>query len=255
MNRKKYLYLFSLLACIVICLIIQIRRGYFTQSDASDRVEQMSPQPTKLTEFYPVSFSFRFRQSEAKTESFTAKQVALTFDDGPNEIYTPRLLDGLKERDVRSTFFLLGKEAEQYPDLVHRLKEEGHEIGCHSYEHLDFSKLSAANACEQIERTCKLLQELTGERPIMIRPPFGSWKPCLDESICMIEVLWNVDPLDWATADSDAVVNRILQKVQDGDIILMHDASQSSVDAALKVIDALQKDGYEFVTVSELMLP
>lgn len=94
---------------------------------------------------------------------------------------------------------------------------------------------------------------MTGEYPEYIRPPFGCWKSNLDYQTKMIEVLWNVDPLDWKTNNADAVASRILKNVQEDDIILLHDASESSVNAAFQIIDKLKKDGYEFVTVDEIL--
>ena len=183
------------------------------------------------------------------------KQVAITFDDGPDPVYTPELLSGLKERNVKATFFLLGQQVEQYPEIVKQMYEDGHEIGCHSYQHVDFSKLSEQDACEQIRKTCDLIYEITGERPSYVRPPYGAWLSCLDEDFCMIPVLWNVDPLDWATKDAALVSDRVLENTEEYDIILMHDASQSSIQAALQVIDVMEADGYEFVTVEELLMP
>ena len=126
-------------------------------------------------------------------------------------------------------------------------------VGCHSYEHVDLSHMSEEDACEQIKQICDLIYEITGERPSFVRPPYGEWLPCLDEDFCMIPVLWDVDPLDWATKDARLVTNRVLENVEEYDIILMHDASESSVEAALQIIDVLQEDGYEFVTVDELI--
>lgn len=183
------------------------------------------------------------------------KQVAITFDDGPDPVYTPELLAGLKERNVKATFFLLGKQVEQYPDIVKQMYEEGHVVGCHSYEHIDLSQLSEEDACAQVKQICDLIYEITGERPSFVRPPYGEWLPCLDEDFCMIPVLWDVDPLDWATKDARLVVDRVLEDVEEYDIILMHDASESSVQAALQIIDAMQTDGYEFVTVDQLIFP
>lgn len=187
------------------------------------------------------------------TETQEKKQVAITFDDGPDPVYTPELLAGLKERNVKATFFLLGKQVEQYPDIVKQMYEEGHVVGCHSYEHVDLSQMSEEEACAQVKRICDLIYGITGERPSFVRPPYGEWLPCLDEDFCMIPVLWDVDPLDWATKDAQLVTNRVLEDVEEYDIILMHDASESSVEAALRVIDVLQGDGYEFVTVEDLI--
>ncbi len=181
------------------------------------------------------------------------KKVAITFDDGPNADYTETLLDGLKERGVHATFFLLGKEVEKYPEIVEKIYEDGHMIGTHSYEHVNLCNLTDAAATEQIDKTNQAIYQITGEYPEYIRPPFGSWKCNLDYETTMIEVLWDIDPLDWKTSNSDIVAKRVIDKVQENDIILLHDASQSSVNAAFKIIDALQKQGYTFVTVDEIL--
>ena len=182
------------------------------------------------------------------------KRVAITFDDGPNPDYTAELLEGLKERGVLATFFLLGAEVEKYPELVTQMYQEGHLIGTHSYQHVNLCNLTDEKAIEQVVKTNTLIEELTGECPLFIRPPFGCWKKNLDYETTMIEVLWDVDPLDWNTSNTGVVVKRVIKSVEDGDIILLHDASESSVDAALQIIDQLQKDGYLFVTVDELVL-
>ena len=181
------------------------------------------------------------------------KKVALTFDDGPDPVYTPMLLDGLQKRNVKATFFLLGKQIKQYPDLVKRMWKEGHLIGCHSYEHVNFRQISEEAACQQVKKTCDMITEITGEAVSYVRPPYGEWMPCLDEDFCLIPVLWNVDPLDWSVHSAKLVKQRILSDVEENDIILMHDASESSVEAALSVIDTLVKEGYDFVTVEEIL--
>ena len=105
-----------------------------------------------------------------------------------------------------------------------------------------------------MEKTQQAIYDVTGEYTGYIRPPYGCWKKELDQELPMIEVLWDIDPLDWATKDADTVVQRVLQKIPNGSIILLHDASESSVSAAFTIVDTLQKQGYEFVTVEELML-
>lgn len=182
------------------------------------------------------------------------KTVAITFDDGPNPEYTPKLLDGLKKRQVKATFFLLGEEVERYPELVKRMQQEGYLIGIHSYKHVNFKEVGTACAIQQIEKTQKAIYDVTGAYAGYIRPPYGCWQKELDQQVDLIEVLWNVDPRDWATTDADTVVQRILTDTKPGDIILLHDASASSVQAAFTVIDTLQKQGYSFVTVEDLLL-
>lgn len=182
------------------------------------------------------------------------KKIALTFDDGPNPDYTEELLEGLKERNVTASFFLLGKEAEKFPDIVKKIHEGGHLIGTHSYEHVNLCNLTDEAAVEQVDKTNQVILELTGEYPQYIRPPFGCWKENLDYKTTMMEVLWDVDPRDWATDNSSVIAARVLDKVQENDIILLHDASESSVKAAFQIIDTLQEQGYVFVTVEELMM-
>lgn len=182
------------------------------------------------------------------------KKIALTFDDGPNPDYTESLLAGLRERDVHATFFLLGVEVEKYPEIVEDIKEDGHLIGVHAYEHVNLSNLTDKAAIEQVDKTNHAIYEVTGEYAEYIRPPYGCWKCNLDYQTNMIEVLWDIDPLDWKTSNSAAVVKRVVTKCQENDIILLHDAYESSVAAALEIIDTLQEQGYEFVTVDELIL-
>lgn len=200
-----------------------------------------------------VNFDEKNSLRAAAAVGETAAKIAITFDDGPNEDYTEMLLTGLKERGVHATFFLLGKEVVKYPDIVQAIYDGGHLIGTHSYEHVNLKNLSDSAAIEQVDKTNDAIYGITGEYPEYIRPPFGAWKQNLDYETKMIEVLWDVDPLDWKTSNSDVIAKRVTTKVQENDIILLHDASESSVKAALKIIDALQEEGYVFVTVEEIL--
>lgn len=183
-----------------------------------------------------------------------APRVALTFDDGPNREYTKALLDGLKKRGVKASFFLMGKNIAGNEELVKRMHDEGHLIGNHTFDHVQLNKLSDAQACEQITKTSNRIYEITGEYTTFIRPPFGAWKKDLDCVVTMIPVLWDIDPLDWKTDNADKVVSRVEKDVEDGDIILLHDNYASSVEAALRIVDDLSKQGYRFVTADELLL-
>ena len=192
--------------------------------------------------------------SFAALEDTAEKKVAITFDDGPNPDYTEELLAGLKERGVNATFFLLGKEVEKYPDIVKDISDGGHLIGTHSYEHVNLSNLSDTAAIEQVDKTNAAIYDITGKYPEYIRPPYGCWKCNLDYETKMIEVLWDVDPKDWATDNSGVIAKRVIDKVGENDIILLHDASESSVKAAFAIIDELKKEGYTFVTVEEILM-
>lgn len=181
------------------------------------------------------------------------KYVALTFDDGPSGKYTRQLLDGLEDREVKATFLLCGYRIKDYPDITLRIFQEGHEIGFHGYSHDSMRTMSRRTIGAELMDTEALLPE--GCEPVFLRPPGGI---CTDGVRQVAEVRnlailsWSVDPRDWATRDTAAIEQAVLKKVKDGDIILLHDMTVSSVRAALDIIDALESQGYEFVTVSQL---
>ena len=179
-------------------------------------------------------------------------KVALTFDDGPSSIYTKKLLDGLKERNVKATFFVLGSSVEENKDIVRRMSEEGHLIGNHTYSHIDIARTNYEKSREEIIKTSLLIEEATGRKPVYIRPPFGDITERLLEETKMGVVLWNVDPEDWKYQNRKKVVKRVIDNVKPGDIILLHDIFKTSVDAALDIVDILKERGYRFVTVDKM---
>ena len=183
-------------------------------------------------------------------------KIAITFDDGPSAVYTPRLLDGLKERGVKATFFLIGQniEKEGGSEIVKRMYEEGHLIGNHTYHHVEITKVSNDEAYQELMLTNEAIENITGEEVQFMRPPFGLWQKELEKKIHVLPVMWSIDPLAWATENVDEIVNKVVTEAQENDIILLHDCYDSSVKAALRIIDLLQAEGYEFVTVDELML-
>ncbi|MCI8843548.1 MAG: polysaccharide deacetylase family protein [Oscillospiraceae bacterium] len=183
------------------------------------------------------------------------KYVALTFDDGPTGELTAQLLDGLRERYVSATFFLCGYRAEEYPALVRRMAEEGHELAIHGWRHAYLHTMAQAEIREELKGTGELIAGLTGVRPKLFRPPGGLCSETVMEEAAqegLSAILWSVDPEDWSTHDAGAVVRRVQKKARDGDILLMHDLSPSSVTAALRLIDQMTAQGYQFCTVSEL---
>ena len=180
--------------------------------------------------------------------------MALTFDDGPNARYTEALLDGLKEREVRASFFLVGQCIEGNEDTVRRMAEEGHLIGVHCMEHRDLTREPEEEAVRQLMDTAAMIGAVTGRTPEYIWPPFGKWSSGLQEAVPMETVLWSVDSLDWKLQDTDRIVRRVLKDTEDGDLNLMHDEFQTSVEAAMEIIDNLLAKGYTFVTVDELTI-
>ncbi len=181
------------------------------------------------------------------------KYIALTFDDGPNGRYTRTLLEGLAQRHVKATFLLCGYRMAEYPDITQQIFSEGHEIGFHGYTHKTMLNMSRRQIAAELADSRELLPEDCD--PVFLRPPGGC---CSDNVVQVAEVRqlailsWSVDPRDWATKDPNAVKRAVLNNTKDGDIILLHDMTVSSVKAALDIIDALQARGFRFVTVSEL---
>lgn len=182
-----------------------------------------------------------------------SKYVALTFDDGPSGKYTRALLDGLYDRGAKATFLLCGYRIQDYPDIAQRIFEEGHEIGYHGYSHDSMKSMSRRQIAQELMDTQALLPE--GCRPAFLRPPGGLRSDAVRQvaqARGLAILHWSVDPHDWETHNEQAIEKTVLSQVQDGDIILLHDMSTSSVEAALDIVDALLKQDYEFVTVSEL---
>ena len=185
----------------------------------------------------------------------TPKYVALTFDDGPSGRFTRRLLEGLRERDAKVTFLLCGYRLEIYPELAEQMVAEGHEIGLHGYSHKDMAKLSSRELTREVKDTLALLPE--GCRPAFLRPPGGSESAAVAavaKKAGLSLLLWSVDPRDWAVHDAAVVETAVISQVRSGDVILLHDLSDSSVDAALSIVEKLQGEGFRFVTVSQLAL-
>lgn len=180
------------------------------------------------------------------------KLVALTFDDGPGP-YTERLLNGLKDRGVKVTFFMLGSRADSYTSLVKRAFDEGHEVACHSWDHPCLTKLSDSNVRSQFTRSYAALNKACGAgTSYLTRAPYGDANDRVKGIVNTPFVYWSVDIRDWEDRDATIVRDRIIKQACDGAIILVHDIHSTTVDGALQAISSLQAKGYEFVTVSEL---
>lgn len=179
------------------------------------------------------------------------KYVALTFDDGPRRGTTERLLDGLKERGAKATFFLIGQQIEDNAALVTRMAEEGHQIGNHTWSHQRLDGILPDEAAQEVARTEAALEALLGGGEYWLRPPYGQVAEGVELGVPMVK--WCVDPRDWESRDAEKVTRAILDCAEPNSIILLHDIYSTSVDAALRVVDRLQEEGYWFVTVEELL--
>ncbi|QQK80107.1 polysaccharide deacetylase family protein [Salicibibacter cibi] len=191
------------------------------------------------------------------------KQVALTFDDGPDEIITPAVLDKLDEYNVEATFFLIGERAETHPDIVERIIDEGHVIANHSWNHPEFTEISDEEVEEQIDRTETVLNDITGQKVRMFRPPYGKQNEKNVRTIGNLNysnIIWTQDSLDWKDLEVEEVADNILSDIDYGAIVLQHSAGMEddeglirTVDALDKVIPELQDDNVDFVPVDELL--
>lgn len=188
------------------------------------------------------------------------KIVAITFDDGPGP-YTERLLEELKARNVKATFFVLGNRAEKRPEIMQRMVADGHEIGNHSYDHTTLTNITEQEATDNLLKSTEAIYNATGgTRPQLMRPPGGNYNDMV-KKICKENdwsiTLWTLDTRDWASRDKTAILDEIFNEgqnqVKDGSILLMHDIYEVSIDASLEAIDRLKAEGYTLVTVSELL--
>ena len=189
----------------------------------------------------------------AAASGFTEKLIAITFDDGPGA-YTAQLLDELAARDVKATFFVSGYRAANYPETLKRMVSEGHQLASHTQNHENLNTLSAAKIADEISRTQDYITAAGGDNPAYIRPPYGNANKTVRAQAPSPLINWSVDPEDWKYHNADTVCKNILAGSYDGAIILVHDIYQTSVNGALAAIDKLLEQGYEFVTVRDLLL-
>ncbi len=205
--------------------------------------------------------SVNYKNGIIERVSTNKKAISLTFDDGPHPVFTPMILNLLKENNSKSTFFVLGKNAEIYPEIIRQINDDGHQIGNHTYSHFDLTKVSTKTIRKEFEKTQKIIFEITGKKPSVFRPPYGYYN---DEVIKVSKesgyktILWSPkqDPWDWNHPGVEKIIKKVLSNAKRGDIVLLHDCveGKSETYEALKIIiPNLKKQGYELVTVSELL--
>lgn len=191
------------------------------------------------------------------------KKIALTFDDGPNEPYTSQILDVLKENNVKATFFVVGKNAQKFPDSIRAEANAGHDIGNHSFSHPDMIFEFNKTVRKQLMETENIFKNILGQKPRLFRPPFGADDPFTfqtAEKLGYVVIKWSVSARDWERPGVPKIVANVLNHVQGGSIILMHDGNQcqggdrsQTVDALKILIPELKKRGYEFVLIPALL--
>lgn len=183
--------------------------------------------------------------------------IAMTFDDGPHSSNTPRLLDMLRQRNIKATFYVVGRNVDMYPAITRRIVAEGHEIGNHTWSHPNLTKLSNEGVRNELLKTKAAIGRAAGVQPRTMRPPYGALRQ--DQRAWILEefgyptILWSVDPLDWKKPGPSVVTSRILGATSNGGIVLAHDLHSQTVDAMPATLDGLLRKGFKFVTVSQLL--
>ena len=208
--------------------------------------------PAKINRNAPAESSITFSSVHVD-----GPYIAMTFDDGPSATLTPKLLDILAVHHIKATFFVIGENVVQNPEIVARAARQGHEIENHSWSHPNFGKMSDDGVRGQLQRTDDAIKGATGARPTLLRPPYGSitarQKRWIHDQFGYQIILWDVDPYDWKRPGPSVVRNRILKETRPGSIVLSHDIHPGTIEAMPSTFDALEAKGFKFVTVSELI--
>ncbi|MEY2526930.1 MAG: hypothetical protein QOE73_1701 [Verrucomicrobiota bacterium] len=216
--------------------------------------EEMAPSPTvaKADPGQPVEPRITYNWINVD-----GPYIALTFDDGPSEKLTGKLLDLLAAHRIKATFFVIGQNVADHPDLVRRAAREGHEIGNHTWSHPNLGKMSDDGVRRELQKTDDAIQSATGVRPTLMRPPYGSitqrQKKWIHNDFGYQIVLWDVDPLDWKRPGPAVVCHRIIKETRPGSIVLSHDIHPGTIEAMPSTFDQLEAKGFKFVTVTELI--
>ena len=281
--KKRKKTLINLLSVLVIVLSIVFMVIHLvssrskTPADSGETVTTASQTDESKTETttMPVTTTTQPTTEErtaaptpVTTEKYdgAARYAAFTFDDGPNATITNEVLKVLKENNVRATFFILGQNAKEYPQIVKNIVNAGCEVGTHSYSHKNYSKLTAEEIKADLSNSIKTIEDISGTPVRLFRAPYGSYNSTVKESVNRPIILWSYDTRDWAykikkddkrsaaqiEADKNEIVNKLLNSIRDGEIVLMHDMNKMTLDVCKDVIPKLVKDGWKIVSVSEL---
>src|SRR5256884_9454731 len=238
--------MFRLRLVVVCCLVATVSHSASAQRPAAPQ-SSLKTKPSGAPEAQ-ITFS---------AVHVDGSYIALTFDDGPSAKLTPKLLDLLAAHHIKATFFVIGDNVAENPDIVAREVREGHEIANHSWSHPNLAKMSDAGVRDQLHKTEDAIRSASGNRPTLLRPPYGSitarQKKWINQEFGYKIVLWDVDPLDWRRPGSNVVCNRILKNTRAGSIVLAHDIHPGTIEAMPCVLNQLEAKGFKFVTVSELI--
>lgn len=271
-NMKRFFFILTGLLTLAACSAEKSRAS----DDLSARAARISappqvalrPNPNYSTPGYatpsvqnpPIGLSSNFSPEAGISFSSVRNNgnyIAMTFDDGPHPSNTPRLLDMLRQRNIKATFYVIGKSVNSYPEITRRIVAEGHEIGNHTYNHPNLTKLSNSQVRDELNLTRTAIINAAGVKPRTMRPPYGALltrqREMIHSEYGYPTILWDVDPLDWKRPGTAVVKSRILTGTKAGSIVLAHDLHSTTVDAMPSTLDGLLAKGFRFVTVSQLL--
>lgn len=247
------------LACIMLAEMSQGNRfrGWYYNLINKDVIGKSTEYTQDTTDGNYGSFITYYRYqafgaSNPENIDVNAPMVALTFDDGPNPEYTSRVLKTLEENYSHATFFVVGTNAEKYPEMLQSIATSGNEIGNHTYSHANLTDIDSADVEEEIDKVNRAVKRATGEIATVIRPPYGAYNDAVLEQLQQPVVLWDLDTEDWDSRNAQTIVDNILANVEDGDIILMHDIYESTAEAVELLLPRLKEMGYQVVSVGEM---
>ena len=244
--------------------------GYLQQpvyQDVKDKLDAYAKQVATMLVEYPTALDEDSSLVDRMIQSPSLKlglkgskydqelKVALTFDDGPNDEFTPQLLAICDKYGIKASFFLMGAYVDEYPEMAKRIMDEGHYVGNHSYNHFDLNTLTDDEVIQQFEWTNMAIEEATGQRPSLYRMPFGGGGERVYDLLAdmgMESVMWTLDSADWSLQERDPIIDNVMKYLGAQDVILMHDTNQATVDAVDQLIPKLQEMGYEFVAPTEI---
>jgi peptidoglycan-N-acetylglucosamine deacetylase len=264
-SRPLALILLALLLPLVSCASnrnktlsdIETRRATAVEQEIAARMANMGSGPRNPDFLIPRSLPPGTRATYSRCQ-VPGPYISLTFDDGPHPTNTPRLLDILKQRNVKATFFVVGRNAATYPHIMRRIAAEGHEIANHTYTHGDITKMSDAALRKELNDSLAAIQNaVPGYRPVLFRPPYGAindrTRNLITREFGYPSIMWSVDPQDWKRPGVSVVTSRIVNATNSGAIILVHDIHPPSIDAMPSTIDQLLQRGFKFVTTTQLI--
>lgn len=259
----KTVFLVAFVAILVVSVygisgkMMQERHDAQNKTSETTSDKQTDNNDLKTTEKTTEETTEKTTEAEEKGEwklpKATDKLVCFTFDDGPYAPVTNKILDTLEKYNGRATFFVVGDRADTYSDEIIRASKMGCEIGTHTYSHVNLNSLSVPEMQEEIKKSCDAISKYTGKKVKVLRPPEGAADDTVKANVGMPMVLWSVDSRDWDYRNADKDYQTVMDNVFDGSIVLMHDLYPATADAVARLIPELAKQGYKFVTFSELM--